>query len=141
MRFLGKKAVVTDGTHGMGLAVVRALLDGGAEVLLTGRDGQNLANARAELSGKAHVVGSDAAGVAEVAKLGETGRQTLGEVDLVFVNVGFASLQPLPDVTARAAPGAKRRARERGQPRVPRHPVDGRHRAAGPSGAGVQGAG
>jgi NAD(P)-dependent dehydrogenase (short-subunit alcohol dehydrogenase family) len=99
MRFLGKKAVVTGGTHGMGLAVVRALLDGGAEVLLTGRDEKNLANARAELSGKVHVVGSDAADVTEVAKLGETVRQTLGEVDLVFVNVGFSSLQPLPDVT------------------------------------------
>jgi NAD(P)-dependent dehydrogenase (short-subunit alcohol dehydrogenase family) len=100
MRFLGKKAVVTGGTHGMGLAVVRALLDGGAEVLLTGRDEKNLAGARAELSGKVHVVGSDAADISEVAKLGETVRQTLGEVDLVFVNVGFSSLLPLPDVTA-----------------------------------------
>ncbi len=38
MKYSGKKAVVTGGTRGMGLAVVRALLDGGAEVLATGRD-------------------------------------------------------------------------------------------------------
>ncbi|XXY49905.1 hypothetical protein WME91_01990 [Sorangium sp. So ce269] len=34
-RHAGKKAAVTGGTHGMGLATVKALLDGGAEVLLT----------------------------------------------------------------------------------------------------------
>lgn len=31
-----KKAVITGGTHGMGLAVVKALLAEGADVLLTG---------------------------------------------------------------------------------------------------------
>jgi NAD(P)-dependent dehydrogenase (short-subunit alcohol dehydrogenase family) len=41
-KYGGKKAVVTGGTHGMGLAMVRALLKGGAEVLFTGRSEQNL---------------------------------------------------------------------------------------------------
>ena len=31
-KYARKKAVVTGGTHGMGLAAVKALLDGGAEV-------------------------------------------------------------------------------------------------------------
>ena len=35
-KYAGKKAVVIGGTMGMGLATVRALLEGGAEVLLTG---------------------------------------------------------------------------------------------------------
>ena len=41
-KYAGKKAVVIGGTMGMGLATVRALLEGGAEVLLTGRNEQNL---------------------------------------------------------------------------------------------------
>ncbi|XXU22249.1 SDR family NAD(P)-dependent oxidoreductase [Sorangium sp. So ce861] len=40
--YAGKKAVVTGGTHGMGLATVKALLDGGAEVLLTGKNERNV---------------------------------------------------------------------------------------------------
>ena len=45
-RYTGKKAVVIGGTHGMGLAMVTALLNGGTEVVLTGRNGQNLESAR-----------------------------------------------------------------------------------------------
>ena len=40
------------GTHGMGLATVKALLEGGAEVLLTGRNEQNLEAARRELGSR-----------------------------------------------------------------------------------------
>jgi NAD(P)-dependent dehydrogenase (short-subunit alcohol dehydrogenase family) len=37
-KYAGKKAVVTGGTAGIGLATVRVLLEGGAEVLLTSRN-------------------------------------------------------------------------------------------------------
>jgi NAD(P)-dependent dehydrogenase (short-subunit alcohol dehydrogenase family) len=46
----GKRAVVTGGTIGMGLAIVRALADRGAEVLYTGRSEQRLADAQAALN-------------------------------------------------------------------------------------------
>ena len=91
MKYLGKKAVVTGGTHGMGMAVVRALLDGGAEVLLTGRDVSPLEGA---LPGKAHLLSSDAARLDDVAELAAVAADTLGELDLVFVNVGFSTLTP-----------------------------------------------
>jgi NAD(P)-dependent dehydrogenase (short-subunit alcohol dehydrogenase family) len=55
-KYTGKKAVVTGGTIGMGLATVKALLEGGAEVLLTSRNEQNLETARRELGPRAHVV-------------------------------------------------------------------------------------
>jgi NAD(P)-dependent dehydrogenase (short-subunit alcohol dehydrogenase family) len=55
-KYTGKKAVVTGGTHGMGLAIVKALLEGGAEALLTGRNEQNLEAARREFGARAHVV-------------------------------------------------------------------------------------
>jgi NAD(P)-dependent dehydrogenase (short-subunit alcohol dehydrogenase family) len=37
-KYTGKKAVVIGGTIGIGLATVKTLLEGGAEVLLTGRN-------------------------------------------------------------------------------------------------------
>ncbi|MEU7786096.1 SDR family oxidoreductase [Amycolatopsis sp. NPDC049159] len=96
MKYLGKTAVVTGGTHGMGLAVVRALLDGGAEVLLTGRDVSPLAG---KLPGKAHLLSSDAARLTDVDELGAVAASTLGDVDLVFVNVGFSTLTPYESAT------------------------------------------
>ncbi|RDI46738.1 SDR family oxidoreductase [Nocardia mexicana] len=102
-KFAGKKAVVTGGTHGMGLAIVKALLAGGAEVVLTGRNEKTLEDARTELRGQAaHVVRSDAASMADIAALADTVRQRLGRVDHLFVNHGIAEFAELPEVTEAA---------------------------------------
>lgn len=98
--YADKKAVVTGGTHGMGRAVVHALLDRGAEVLLTGRNPANLAAARTELTGRrAHVLPSDATNLADIAELATHAADTLGRIDLLFVNVGLARLEPFAEVT------------------------------------------
>ncbi|WP_437493641.1 SDR family NAD(P)-dependent oxidoreductase [Sorangium sp. So ce1014] len=80
-RYSGKKAVVTGGTHGMALTTVKALpvkalLDGGAEVLLTGRNERNLEAARRELGPEAHVVRSDTGSMADVDALSVTVKET-----------------------------------------------------------------
>jgi len=98
-RFDGKKAVVTGGTHGIGMAVVKALLDGGAEVLLTGLNEENIQAARRELGSTAHVLRSDAASMADIDALGKAVEDTFGQVDFVFVNVGFIRFDPLDKVT------------------------------------------
>ncbi|WKB50588.1 SDR family oxidoreductase [Eleftheria terrae] len=98
-RYLGKKAVITGGTIGMGLAAARALLDGGAEVLLTGLNETNLAAARREFGGRVHVLRSDTSRVADIDMLRDAVQDKLGEVDFVFINAGFASLEPLEQVT------------------------------------------
>jgi NAD(P)-dependent dehydrogenase (short-subunit alcohol dehydrogenase family) len=98
-KYAGKKAVVVGGTHGMGLAVVKALLDGGAEVLLTGR---NTEPVRASLP-TAHVVRSDVTSMADIHAIGGLVEEKLGQVDFVFVfvfvNVGIARLEPFSQVT------------------------------------------
>ncbi|MGW0252708.1 SDR family oxidoreductase [Nocardia goodfellowii] len=102
-KLAGKKAVVTGGTHGMGLAIVKALLDGGAEVVLTGRNEKTLEDARTELAGRAvHVVRSDAASMADIAALGEIVGQRLGRIDHLFVNHGIAEFAELAQVTEEA---------------------------------------
>lgn len=102
-RFTGKKAVVTGGTHGMGLAIVKALLDEGAEVVLTGRNEKTVEEARAGLDGRAaHVVRSDAASLADIAALGALVRDRFGALDHLFVNHGVAEIAELSDVTEAA---------------------------------------
>jgi NAD(P)-dependent dehydrogenase (short-subunit alcohol dehydrogenase family) len=98
-QYAGKKAVVTGGTHGMGLAAVKALLEGGAEVLLTGRSERTLDAASRELGARAHVVRSDTASLADIDVLGRLVEGTLGLVDFVFINAGVSELEPFDQVT------------------------------------------
>ncbi|MFD9699246.1 SDR family NAD(P)-dependent oxidoreductase [Lentzea sp. NPDC059081] len=93
MKYLGKKAVVTGGTHGMGRAVVDKLVDGGAEVLLTGRTTEKAAGV------KAHAIASDAANLDDIVRLETEVRERLGSIDLLFINVGYATLHEFHDVT------------------------------------------
>ncbi|MET9228390.1 SDR family oxidoreductase [Lentzea sp. NPDC003310] len=93
MKYLGKKAVVTGGTHGMGRATVDKLIEQGAEVLLTGRTTEKAEGI------KAHAVAFDAANLQDVARLGAEVRERLGEIDLLFINVGYSTLTPFPDAT------------------------------------------
>jgi NAD(P)-dependent dehydrogenase (short-subunit alcohol dehydrogenase family) len=95
----GKKAVVTGGTHGMGLATVRALLEAGAEVILTGRNERNLQAARRELGNRAHVVQSDASRMADIDALGAVVKEQFGAIDFLHVNTGISELGPFTEVT------------------------------------------
>lgn len=98
-RYAGKKAVVTGGTIGMGLATVKALLAGGAEVLLTGRNEKNLEAARRELGPRAHVVRSDTSSLADIEALARVVEEKLGRVDFVFINAGIAQLTPMGNIS------------------------------------------
>lgn len=95
----GKKAVITGGTIGMGLATAKALLGAGADVLVTGRTAQNLDAARRELGPRAHVVRSDTTSLVDIDALAATAQQTLGHIDLVFINAGVATITPFAQVT------------------------------------------
>ncbi|MFD0362991.1 SDR family NAD(P)-dependent oxidoreductase [Nocardia sp. GCM10030253] len=96
----GKKAVVTGGTHGMGLAIVQTLVDRGAEVVLTGRNEAGIEQARAELDQvAAHVVRSDVTKQADIDDLGHLVEDRLGGIDYLFVNHGIAEFQTLEEAT------------------------------------------
>lgn len=97
--YAGKKAVITGGTLGMGLATAQALLEGGADVLVTGRNPQNLEAARRVLGPRAHVLASDAASLADIDTLATTVRERFGRIDLLHINAGISSLEPFEQVT------------------------------------------
>jgi NAD(P)-dependent dehydrogenase (short-subunit alcohol dehydrogenase family) len=95
----GRKAVITGGTYGMGLATAKALVDGGAEVLITGRNEQTLDAARGELGPSAHSIASNTASLGDIAALRQRATETLGHIDLLHVNAGVARLELFERVT------------------------------------------
>ncbi|UHA73446.1 SDR family oxidoreductase [Paenibacillus sp. 481] len=97
--YTGKKAVITGGTHGMGLATAKALLAGGAEVIVTGRNPQNIDEARRELGERAHVVLSDVSRMEDIQALGEYVAKHFREIDFLHVNAGISKLEPFHEVT------------------------------------------
>lgn len=98
-RFAGKHAVVTGGTHGMGLATARALVDGGASVLVTGYNAANLDAASRALAPRGRAVRSDTSSLADIDALAAHVARDLGRIDLLFVNAGVSTLDPFASAT------------------------------------------
>ncbi|RJL32088.1 SDR family oxidoreductase [Bailinhaonella thermotolerans] len=96
-RYSGKRAVILGGTAGIGLAIAKRLVEGGAEVSLTGDDP---ARAAAELgSSCAHVAGPDPVGPAEGRALAAAVGERFGRVDYLFVNTSVGLPAPTEEVT------------------------------------------
>ena len=98
-RYEGKRAVITGGTSGMGLATAKMLLAGGARVLVTGRSPAGLESAQKELGNGAIVVSSDARSLTDIDALAARVKAEFDTFDLLFVNAGFSIPTPLESVT------------------------------------------
>lgn len=97
--YRGKRAVVSGGTHGMGLAVAKALLAGGGEVIVSGRNPKNVEEAKRELGERAHVVVSDVSSMEDVQAFGDYVEKHFGKIDFLHVNAGTSILEPFLEVT------------------------------------------
>ncbi|MBD0674712.1 SDR family oxidoreductase [Streptomyces sp. CBMA156] len=109
-KYTGRNAVVVGGTTGVGLAIAKRLVEGGARVLLTGGAAHGSAEAAAGLGTAATLVacdtgdagdtgGAGAAGdaaEANAAALAWAARSTLGTVDMLFVAAEPGTAQPQP---------------------------------------------
>ena len=98
-QYQGKKAVITGGTSGIGLATAKMLLDGGARVLVTGRSQAGLESAQKEIGKDALVVSSDARSLTDIDALASRVKAEFDTFDLLFVNAGFALHAPLENTT------------------------------------------
>jgi NAD(P)-dependent dehydrogenase (short-subunit alcohol dehydrogenase family) len=102
MLLRGKKALVTGGGRGIGRAVAEALSAQGAEVALTARSRDELEQTAARIRANgatAHCLPADLADPAGVSGLAEAAEDTLGQVDLLVNNAGYARFRPFHEMT------------------------------------------
>ncbi|MEU0796971.1 glucose 1-dehydrogenase [Amycolatopsis sp. NPDC005961] len=84
----GRVALVTGGTRGIGLATVRALVDAGATVVLTGRD-EARAKEAASAAGAAAGLALDVTDAKAVSSLVRGVAKEHGKLDIVVANAGI----------------------------------------------------
>lgn len=98
-RLEGKRAVITGGTTGIGLATAQLFLQEGARVAITGQNPDRLDEARRTLGPDVLVIKSDAGSISDTeAMVAEVGR-AFGGIDVLFLNAGIAKFAPLAQVT------------------------------------------
>jgi NAD(P)-dependent dehydrogenase (short-subunit alcohol dehydrogenase family) len=97
-RFEGRTALVTGGTAGIGLAVVRRFVAEGAHVIVVGRRPDALADVTTELGDAVTTVQGDVAAESDVARVYDAVRER-GALDIVFANAGGGEFAPLGEIS------------------------------------------
>ncbi|KAF4280005.1 hypothetical protein CNMCM8689_002638 [Aspergillus fumigatus] len=102
MSYANKTALIIGGSHGIGLATAQLLHSHGAKVLVTGRSPDPIRSAQAQLGPAAKVLPCDITSVASIDALVKTASSFFGNgrtIDLLFINAGYAALEPFADVS------------------------------------------
>jgi NAD(P)-dependent dehydrogenase (short-subunit alcohol dehydrogenase family) len=94
-RLTGKRALITGGTSGIGLATARRFLEEGARVAITGSNPAGLEEAKRMLGGDVLVLRADAGDVAAQREIAAEIGQAFGNLDVVFINAGIGDFRPL----------------------------------------------
>ena len=94
MKLAGKKALITGGNSGIGLATARLFIAEGAKVAITGRDQKTLDEAVAELGPAARGYRSDVTIAEDRKRLFAALGNDFGKLDIVFANAGIGGRTP-----------------------------------------------
>jgi len=86
---MGKVALVTGASGGIGGAIAKALYDQGATVVLSGTRADALERAKASLGERAHVTACDLSNPASVEALPKTAESFAGPIDILVNNAGI----------------------------------------------------
>jgi NAD(P)-dependent dehydrogenase (short-subunit alcohol dehydrogenase family) len=95
MRLKGKKALITGGNSGVGLATARLFIAEGAQVAITGQDQMTLDSAIQKLGPEAVAFKADVSDAADREQLFADIGERFGWLDIVFANAGIAGTTPL----------------------------------------------
>src|ERR1700738_1740737 len=95
MKLTGKKALITGGNSGIGLATARLFVAEGAEVAITGRDQKTLDEAVAELGPNARGYRADVTVADDRKRLFADLAKDFGKLDIVFANAGIGGRTPI----------------------------------------------
>lgn len=98
-KYSDKNVVITGGGSGMGFAMAKLLVDGGARVVITGRSQATLDAARERLGENAVAVRGDVASLPDLDALADRAKRELGTIEALFVNAGIATLTPFESTT------------------------------------------
>jgi NAD(P)-dependent dehydrogenase (short-subunit alcohol dehydrogenase family) len=96
MKHLSKKALVTGGNSGIGLATARELISEGAHVIITGRNPRSVESTAKEIGATGIV--SDQSRLPEIASLAMTTKKQFGKIDILVLNAGIYSIVPFESV-------------------------------------------
>ena len=99
LRLLGKNAVVTGGSSGIGLAIAQAFVEEGAKVAITGRDADVLNEAVKVIGSDSISVPADVKSVSQIALMFKTVSEQLGGLDILVANAGIAVARSLDDAS------------------------------------------
>src|ERR1700693_6092634 len=94
-KLVGKVAVVTGGSSGIGLATANRFVDEGAYVFITGRRQNELDAAVKQISRNITGVQGDVSKLADIDKLYAAVKEQKGKIDVVFANAGIGELAPI----------------------------------------------
>jgi len=98
-KHLGKVAVVTGGSSGIGFATAELLAREGAHVFITGRRERELDAAVEQIGRNVTALQGDVSKLADLDRLFATVKETKGHIDILFANAGIAEGAPLAEIT------------------------------------------
>ena len=96
-------AVVTGGTQGIGLGIVKRFIRDGWDVIVTARNDAKLQQVAKELGPQAIPVQGDVGVVADVERLAATVKERFGTLDVLVNNAGVMEVFPIGTPLAEAA--------------------------------------
>jgi NAD(P)-dependent dehydrogenase (short-subunit alcohol dehydrogenase family) len=94
-RLTNKRALITGGTSGIGLATARRFLAEGARLAVTGSTPAGLEEAKGVLGPDVLVIRADAGDIRGQHEIARDVAKAFGKLDVVFINAGIGDFRPL----------------------------------------------
>ena len=99
MRLKGKKALITGGSSGIGLATAIAFNKEGAKILISGRNKFSLEKACKKIGDDSSFVVADVSNVLQINSLFSEAAKYLAEIDVLVVNAGVAKVASVEETS------------------------------------------